>query len=125
MTDNDRPQDVGRVHARRAGELAPETAEVLERYRAAMRAELEDVLGEIRPATGQLELGGSVTRPPLELRRDLWDLAIKLGRELGRGADAGLEAGGPVAIDRTDPTLIRPRKPAPRLAARERRSLGG
>lgn len=130
-----RPQDVGRSH-HRAGELAPETAEILERYRAAMRAELDDVLGEIRPATGQIvnpmtrdpvapgELGIVIERPSLEKRRALWDLAIKLGRELAGGpGDGGL--GDTPKLVPADPTLVRNPRAAPRLKARERRSLGG
>jgi hypothetical protein len=121
----DRPQDVGRSH-HRAGELAPETSEVLERYRAVMRLDLAELLGELRPETGQLTIAGDVERPSLEKRRALWDLAIKLGRELAGGpGDASVRDPGAVAIERTDPTLIRPARPAPRLKARERRSLGG
>ena len=83
-----RPQDVARPHRRTRGTPQPETERLLERYRAAMRAELEDLLEEIRPApadSGQIELGGEIprARPKLEERRALWDLAIKLGRELG------------------------------------------
>lgn len=124
MGVDDRPQDVGRSH-HRAGELAPETAELLERYRSAMRLELAGLLGEIRPDAGQLTIAGDVTLPSLEKRRALWDLAIKLGRELAGGpGDAGLRDPGAVALERTDPTLIRPARKAPRLTARERRSLG-
>jgi hypothetical protein len=118
----DRPQDAGRAH-RRAGELAPETAEILERYRAAMRDELGELLEEIRPKLGQLTIAGDVERPKLETRRALWDLAIKLGRELAGGQDAGIR--DTPAMLAADPTLLRPRKPAPRLKARERRQLGG
>src|SRR5262245_48382630 len=118
--NGDRPQDVGRSH-KRAGELAPETAELLEAYRAAMRAELAELLEEIRPATGQQGFDGTLARPKLEERRALWDLGIKLARELAAGADAGLAGPTPAA----DPTMIQPRRQAPRLSARDRRSLGG
>lgn len=118
----DRPQDVGRSH-RRAPGIAPETAELLERYRDAMRAELADTLTEIRPGTGQLTIAGDVERPKLDVRIQLWNLAIKLGRELAGGptGDAGID-GPPAAMA---PAVIPRRRPAPRLKARERRSLGG
>jgi hypothetical protein len=127
--ENARPQDVGRSHHRSATTPAPATIEVLERYREAMRAELGDVLEELRPPAAQLTLAGSAERlrPPLAERLKLWDLAIKLGRELAAPAPGGdpdpgaeLEA-GPAA---TGPRRSR-RDQAPRLSARERRALGG
>jgi len=118
----DREQDVGRSHRRRSVP-APETAELLERYQASMRAELEDLLAEIRPAVGQLTIDGGVTRPTLEQRRALWDLAIKLGRELG---GAIVEQTAPSAAPGTArvPASSRRARPAPRLTVRQRRSLG-
>ena len=115
----DRPQDVGRRHRRRAAPTV-ETEEILERYRAEMRRELADLLDEIRPATGQLTLdGGSVARPPLERRRALWDLAVKIGRELGAAPD-------PIAPADLEPEVAARRRarPAPRLTVAARRQLG-
>ena len=130
MTESARPQDVERPHRRtRGGTPAPETLELLERYRAAMRAELAELLVEIRPApatTGQLELTGDVApaaRPKLEQRRALWDLAIRLGREL---SSVTLEPGWEGALDSGKPELSgrRASARAPRLSRRERSSLG-
>jgi hypothetical protein len=117
--DGDRAQDVGRSHKPR-GIPAPETLEILERYRAAMRAELSDTLDEIRPATGQLTLEGAVTRAPLETRRALWDLAIKLGRELGNGSDPAYTGEPGPGLTPAAPSSRR----APRLTAAQRRALG-
>lgn len=113
-----RPQDVGRAHRRRRGRSV-ETAEILDRYRAAMRAELADVLADVRPATGQLTTDGTVAKPALADRLKLWDLAIKLGRELGGDEDPGddLDPGSTAA-----PTG-RGTARAPKLTARERRDL--
>ena len=49
-----------------------------------MRAELEETLADIRPDAGQLTIAGGVKRPELAERIKLWDLAVKLARELGR-----------------------------------------
>ena len=86
--DGTRPQDAGRRHARK-GAPSPASAALLERYQDAMRAELGDVLGEIRGTESPAGLlDGPVTvRPPLKDRAALWDLAIKLGRELGASID--------------------------------------
>ena len=121
--DNARLQDVARPHKRTRGTLAPETDALLKRYRATMEAELADLLSEIRPDAGQLTIGGDVSRPPLEMRRALWDLAIKLGRELGTTTEAQwsgvLDSGSdPLGGRRAD---VKP----PRISARERRALGG
>lgn len=122
MSDaTDRPQDAGRAHRRTKAGPSPESDEVLERYRAAMRAELDDVLGEVRPAGAQLTLEGSSERirPPLADRLKLWDLAIKLGRELANGEDWSEPPPPP-------PTRTSGRAGgAPKLTARERRSLAG
>jgi hypothetical protein len=121
MTDaaGDRPQDVGRKHRRRPPSTV-ETEAILERYRAEMRLELADLLDEIRPAVGQLTIDGAVGRPPLERRRALWDLGIKLGRELGAAPD-------PIAPADLEPELAARRRarPAPRLTVAARRALGG
>jgi len=118
-----RPQDLGRAHRRtaRAGPT-PETARVLERYRAAMRAELETLLEAIgaRRAGLMPDVPGELVIP-LPERARLWDLAIKLGRELGAPGLAELEEEPAAAI-------VSPRRSstprAPRLSARERRALG-
>lgn len=79
-----------------------------------MRAELGDVLEELRPPAREIVtlLDGSTLeappRPPIADRSRLWDLAIKLGRELG----AELEA--PIA----DPEPEAASAPAPRRARR-------
>lgn len=116
----DRPQDVGRRH-RKTAAPSIETEAILERYRAAMRLELGDLLDEIRPSSGQLTIDGAIERPTLERRRALWDLAIKLGRELGAAPD-------PIAPAELEPAEGRgPRRarPAPRLTVAARRQLGG
>lgn len=118
MTDaaGDRPQDVGRRHTRR-GSPSVETIELLERYRAAMRVELAGLLEELG-AAGQLS-AFDVHRPPLDKRRAIWDLAVKLARELAAESGAG-ELGGPRAGESS-----RRLKPAPRLTVAARRALGG
>lgn len=124
MIENDRPQDVGRSHERRTRAPAPETAEILERYREAMRAELVDTLEELRPPPvdepAELVLGADPpkVRPQLPERLKLWDLAIKLGRELANGEEPEWSS-TPVP----SPAVTRSR-PAPKLTARERRALG-
>jgi hypothetical protein len=94
MTDDaGRPQDQGRRH-RRVGQPSAATASLLTRYQESMRDELRGLLDEIagQPApAGLLDAGkpGPVVRPQLTDRIRLWDLAIKLGRELGTEVDAG------------------------------------
>ena len=122
MTDaaGDRPQDVGRRHRKGFGPSV-ETEAILDRYRAAMRLELDDLLGEIRPASGQLTIDGEIERPALDRRRALWDLAIKLGRELAGAPD-------PVAPPELEPHAgpsARRAGAAPRLTVAARRQLGG
>lgn len=94
MIDGDRPQDVGRRHRRR-GAQSPETAALLVTYQAAMRDELRAVLVELEGTvapTGLLDTEFTTaevkTRPDLQTRMRLWDLAIKVGRELGSAIDA-------------------------------------
>ena len=119
--DTDRPQDVGRAH-RKAGAPGPETARILEAYRNAMRAELEDTLAELRPEAGQLTIAGGVKRPELAERVKLWNLAIVLARELGSSVDIPApEPGATVAGDRPSGAT---RGRAPRLTKRDRASLG-
>ena len=88
MSDNDRPQDVGRSHERKrkGGEDDP----LLVRYQATMRAELGDLLDSLAPIEQDEGLGlvkMPPKRPPLSERTKIWDLAIKLGKELGSAID--------------------------------------
>jgi hypothetical protein len=118
-----RPQDVGRPHRRTAPGPSPESVAILERYRAAMRLELGELLEELRPERAQLGIDGAETRlrPALPDRVKLWDLAIKIGRELAApGAEHELED-APAPATSTTPRS----RQAPRLSARDRRSLGG
>src|SRR6187431_3140000 len=72
-TEGARPQDLNRSRSGRIGAPSPETAAILERYHAAMRRELGRVLDG---------LAQPVSEEP-EKRAKRWDLAIKLGCELG------------------------------------------
>jgi hypothetical protein len=120
-----RPQDLGRPHRRARPGPTPETARILERYRAAMRAELERLLEEIGARRPGLlpDVPGELVIPPPE-RAKLWELAIKLGRELGAPGLAELEEEPAPASTSTSPRRSSTPR-APRLSARERRSLGG
>jgi len=100
----DRPQDAGRRHRRR-GNPSPETAALLTAYQSAMRDELRAVLAELRgtpePAGLMPDVVPALKRPSLADRMRLWDLAIKLGRELGTAIDAAPpEADGPAPAPR-------------------------
>jgi hypothetical protein len=103
--DGSRPQDQGRRH-RRKGAPSAATLSLLGDYQDAMRGELRDVLTELAgsPApAGLLDDAGAkrvTVRPPISDRMKLWDLAIKLGRELGSEID-------PPA----PPTVVGPSKP--------------
>lgn len=93
--DGARPQDVERPH-RRKGKPSAATTALLARYHAAMRADLARTLEDLEgTASSQLELDGSSTvkRPALAERVRLWELAIKLGRELGTEIDVGRAPG--------------------------------
>jgi hypothetical protein len=121
----DRPQDAGRAHRRR-GDLSPETDALLDRYRDAMRRELGGLLEELEPAEvlTQASIDGTADRPiglGLVARRERWELAIKLARELAGGADAEPPAPADDGKSRRAPVRAR----APRLTARERKQLGG
>lgn len=101
MPDADRPQDVGRAH-RRKGAPSAATAALLTEYHDTMRGELRAVLGELAPVTETSDmfpdLPAVTKRPPLRERMQLWDLAIKLGRELGSAIDVpdpGSNVAGP------------------------------
>jgi hypothetical protein len=85
------PDGPRRVH-RRKGAPSAATRSLLEDYQAAMRAELRGLLEELapRPSDGQLDLTGAPVPPrklPLGERAKVWDLAIRLGRELGTELD--------------------------------------
>jgi hypothetical protein len=124
MTENDRPQDVGRAHKRR-GAPAPETEELLERYRSAMRRELAGLLDELEPAEvlTQQSIDGTADKPVglgLVARRERWELAIKLARELAGAIEPPMTGPAPSST-RSSPSSRR--SSAPRLTARERRAL--
>jgi len=102
---SDRPQDAGRRHARR-GAPSGETLELLTRYRQALRDELGETLTELRPESAK-------AKPALASRLKLWDLALKLARELGSGTDAQPPAPSAAPSDATRGT-------APRLTRRDR-----
>jgi hypothetical protein len=118
VTDAGRPQDQGRRH-RAKGQPSAETASLLAEYQAAMRDELRACLVELKGSvapTGLLDSEFTVsevrTRPPLKDRAALWDLAIKVGRELGTAVDAGPAKGSPAEA------------PAPRKWRRSRVDYG-
>jgi hypothetical protein len=85
-----------------------------------MRDELSALLDDLRgrlpdPGLGLLddaiERGDVVARirPPLKERAPMWDLAIKIGRELGTSIDPGRVPGG------DPPTTRSPRRRTARL----------
>lgn len=84
-----RPQDQERRH-RAKGRPSTETRRLLAQYQAAMRDELRALLAEIEPRPPAAGLGLVNDQPkrlPVADRARLWDLAIKLGRELGSEID--------------------------------------
>lgn len=86
----ERPQDEGRRH-RRKGAPSAATASLLADYQAAMRAELRGILVDLAgvpPAPGLGLMPQPPQRPALPERMRLWELAIKIGRELGTEVDA-------------------------------------
>lgn len=102
MTDNDRPQDVGRRHGRTRREGGADRA-LIERYQATMRDELGALLDELAPKVQDQGLGMVAIppkRPDLTTRSKIWDLAIKLGRELGTAIDPDPLPSGPAAPSR-------------------------
>lgn len=98
MADADRPQDVGRRHVRRPRRGDADRA-LVERYQAAMRRELEDCLTELEGTPQPDGLHGPVPpkRPDVAGRSRIWDLAMKLGRELGAAIDPDPLPDGPPA----------------------------
>jgi hypothetical protein len=89
-----------------------------------MRAELGDLLEELRPDLAQLGMDGAATRirPAIADRVKLWDLAVKLGRELAAPGAADLD---PEPEPPASTSSSRRARQAPRISARERRALGG
>lgn len=86
-----RPQDQGRRH-RSSGRLNAASRTLLERFRGSMRDELGAILDQLEgaaPAPGLMDPPGGApkVRPPLSERSRLWELGIKLARELGEGID--------------------------------------
>ena len=102
-----RPQDQGRSHKRKGAPSAA-TRTLLVEYQEAMRAELRAVLGDLAPRVPPAGLLPDVQAVPIRLpmaeRIKAWDLAIKLGRELGTEIEP---AAPPVAASRP---ARRPRK---------------
>lgn len=97
-----RAQDQGRRH-RRKGAPSPETALLLTDYQEAMRDELRTLLGDIRghpPADGLGLIDAQPVRPSLKDRAPMWDLAIKIGRELGTAIDPGADKDQPTETPR-------------------------
>jgi hypothetical protein len=85
----ERPQDEGRRH-RRKGAPSAATLSLLADYQEAMRSELRTLLTDLQPKAQDQGLGLVAMppkRPPLAERSKMWDLAIKLGRELGSEID--------------------------------------
>jgi hypothetical protein len=122
MADDGRPQDQGRRH-RRAGKPSAETTTLLVRYQAAMRAELSALLADIAGRMPDHGLLGAApgediqpVRPALKDRAPMWDLAVKLARELGTEVDPAGGVGG----DTTPAAAAKPRK-----WARSRIDFGG
>lgn len=96
----DRPQDVGRSHKAK-GAPSPATVSLLGRYHDSMRSELSAILDELEPRAPEPGLIPDVPAEPRRLpvkdRAGLWDLAIKLGRELGSAIEPGPEPTGGAA----------------------------
>ena len=103
-TENARPQDASRSPGRRAkGRPSAESRALLARYQKAMRSELEMLLVEIRPYPRH-----RLPRPPLAERAKLWELAIRLGKELGSEIDVATptddkaDSGAPATLRAVD-----------------------
>lgn len=81
--------DTHRRH-RRKGAPGPSTRSLLERWQATLRAELEEVLGELRPPPPEpIEFGAPPPkgRPDLATRARLIDLGVRIAHELGTELD--------------------------------------
>jgi hypothetical protein len=104
-SESDRPQDVGRQHRRKPAQGSVDRA-LVERYQATMREELARLLDDLAPVPQPDGLHGPVPakRPDLATRSRVWDLAIKLGRELGTAIDPDPSpAGAPLPARRRKP----------------------
>lgn len=84
--DSERPQDAGRPH-RRKGAPSAATVALLDTYQSRMRTALAAVLDVVEPGPTAGLVGDHVNRPAITDRMRYWDLAIKLGRELGSAID--------------------------------------
>lgn len=93
MSENDRPQDVGRRHRRAPRELPSEaTRTLLASWHDALRAQLQLVLDELdpQPDPSQPGLDGKplpAKRPALSTRAQLVSLGVQVARELGTAID--------------------------------------
>jgi hypothetical protein len=80
---------------RRKGAPSPATQARLDRWHATLRAELDDVIRELRPpppADGMPWAKG--VRPDLTTRLRLVDLGVRIAHELGTEVDASSRANG-------------------------------
>jgi hypothetical protein len=80
------------------GRPNPQTVQLLGEYHSAMRLELRSLLREINATIRPAAL--KQPRPSLAERAKLWELAIRLGKELGSEID--------VAPPAEEPTPLRP-----------------
>ncbi len=110
MADSGRPQDQGRRHRARGAPSAA-TLTLLASYQAAMRLELERLLRELEgqpPVAGILPpaAGEAIAPklPSLAERSKIWDLAIKVARELGTEVDVAPAGQGPTIAGSGGPT---------------------
>lgn len=85
MTDNDRPQDVGRRHSRkpRGGDADP----ILARYQTVLRVELVRLLDELEATVNGLGGTTMLAYDKLRDRAERVELASKIARELGSAID--------------------------------------
>jgi hypothetical protein len=102
--ENDRPQDVGRRHRRKAAPGAATTA-LLDRYQEALRAELAWILDVLKPQDGLV--GTAVREGSVAERTRRWDLAMKIARELGGEIDPGPDPGAADPLGDTRPPARR------------------
>ena len=83
----------GRRHDRKRGSPGPETSSLLERWQAALRAELTAVLDELAPVApdpGLLDAqlpAAPPKRPDLATRQRLITLGVQVAHELGTELD--------------------------------------
>jgi len=104
MTD-ERPQDVGRSHARKRG--IAESDPLLARYQTVLRAELVRLLDDLEATESALG-GATILRyEKMRDREERVELAAKIARELGTAIDADSRPG---------PSTAGRRAPRPRRA---------